>query len=380
MRTTAAVLTEVGASRPYARTRPLEVAEVYLDPPGPGEVLVRVEATGLCHSDLSVIDGSRPRPVPMVLGHEACGVIEDIGRDVADFRAGDRVVFAFVPSCGHCLPCQSGRVTLCEPGAAANTAGTLLSGERRFRTRDGDALHHHLGVSGLSERTVAATASLVKVETDTPPHHAALFGCALLTGVGAVVRTGEATPGSSVGVFGLGGVGLSAVIGAVLAGAHPVVAVDRVAGKLERARTLGATHTVLAGDDAVAEVRDLSAGGVDLAVEAVGSATVLADAYAATRRGGTTVSVGLPDPSATLEIPALSLVAEERRLVGSYMGSAVPRRDVPRLMRLHAAGRLPVEGLLGRTLPLHEVNAGFDALHGGEVARQVVAFEDDIAG
>ena len=371
MRTPAAVLRAAGAAAPYAESRPLDVVEVDLRPPGPGEVLVRVNATGLCHSDLSVVDGNRVRPLPMVLGHEATGTVEETGPGVSSVGTGDRVVFSFVPVCGACGPCQAGRAALCERGAAANTAGTLLSGDRPF-SEDGAPLHQHLGVSGLSRWTVAAEASLVRVEHELPPEHAALFGCAVLTGVGAVVNTARVEPGTSVAVFGMGGVGMAAVLGARLAGAHPVVAVDLFEDKRALAERLGATHWVTAGPDVVEQVRDVTGGGAQTAVEAVGSAKVLTDAYLATGRGGTTVTVGLPHPSAVLELPALSLVAEERRLVGSYMGSSVPRRDVPRYLALHAAGRLPVDLLLGGTLPLERVNDGLDALAAGTVARQVV--------
>jgi alcohol dehydrogenase len=361
----------MGRPSPYEQSRPLTIAELDLDRPAPGEALVRIEAAGLCHSDLSVIDGSRPRPMPMVLGHEAAGVVEETGPGVTGFSPGDHVVFSFVPVCGTCVACQSGRPSLCEEGARANTAGALLSGERRFH--DGHRrLNHHLGVSGFAERTVASTASLVRIPDSIPFDRAALFGCALLTGVGAVVNTARVPPGSSVVVFGLGGVGLSIVMGARLAGCHPIVVVDTVQSKLDLARDVGASHPLPAGEGAVEEIRDVTGGGGEFVFEAVGSAQVLASAYAATRRGGTTVAVGLAHPEHTLEIPAVSLVAEERRLIGSYMGSAAPRRDIPRLLSLYQSGLLPVDALLGRTLDLDEINSGFDALDQGGVVRQIV--------
>ncbi|MEV0155816.1 zinc-dependent alcohol dehydrogenase family protein [Micromonospora sp. NPDC050686] len=372
--TRAAILQDSGRLAPYARTRPLTVGEVDLAPPGPGEVLLQVAAAGLCHSDLSVIDGSRPRPLPMVLGHEAAGVVVDVGAHVRGLRPGDHVVCAFVPACGGCVPCQSGRPALCEPGAAANAAGTLVSGRRPFR-RAGTHLHQHLGVSAFSEYTVVAADSLVAVDRSLPLEHAALFGCALLTGVGAVVNTAGARPGTSAVVFGLGGVGLAAVMGARAAGCHPVVAVDPVAAKHPLARQVGATHVLDAGPDTVAAIRDLTDGGADTAVEAVGNAAVLAQAYAATRRGGTTVAVGLPHPEQTLTIPAVSLVAEERALVGSYLGGAVPRRDIPRYIALYQAGLLPADQLLGERLRLDDVNEGFDRLASGAATRQVVLFD-----
>lgn len=374
MRTRAAVLREMGRPAPFAESRPLSIEELELDEPGPGEVLVRLGATGLCHSDLSVIEGSRPRPMPMVLGHESAGVVEEVGPGVRYVGSGDHVLLSFVPVCGECVSCQCGRPALCEAGAAANGAGTLLSGARRIRD-GGEPVNHHLGVSGFAERAVVSVASLVQIPAHIRLDRAALFGCALLTGIGAVVNTAQVRPGTAVAVFGLGGVGLSAVMGARLAGCHPVVAVDRLPAKLDLAGRLGASHTVPAGDRAQEEILDLTGGGADYAFEAVGSAQVLAAAYAATRRGGTTVSIGLPHPQQRLEIPALSVVAEERRLIGSYMGSAVPRRDVPRYLALYEAGMLPVDELHSRTLTLDELNAGFDALRAGEVARQVVRLD-----
>jgi alcohol dehydrogenase len=223
---------------------------------------------------------------------------------------------------------------------------------------------------------VASTASLVRIPAHVPLERAALFGCALLTGFGAVVNTARVEVGTSVAVFGLGGVGMSAVMAAKVAGCHPIVAVDAVPEKLALASRSGATHTLVAGDGAVEAIRDLTSGGVDYAFEAVGSATVLADAYTATRRGGTTVSVGLPHPEQRLSIPAVSVVGEERRLVGSYMGSAVPRRDVPRYLRLYEAGLLPVEQLASRLINLDQLNDGLDALASGNAVRQIVVMGD----
>ncbi len=364
MKTRAAVLTRVGADRPYGASRPLTVAELDLDPPGQGELLVRVAAAGVCHSDLSVVDGNRIRPVPMALGHEAAGTVVEVGPAVAGIRPGQHVVLVFVPSCGTCVHCGSGAPALCTRGAAANGAGTLLSGARRLRW-DGAQVHHHLGVSAFSEHVVVDRASAVVIDDDVPWPVAALFGCALLTGVGAVQRTVTVRPGDAVAVFGLGGVGLSAVMGAALAGAYPLVGVDPVPAKRELARQLGATHVLDPADE-------WPVAPVDYAIEAVGSPAVLAAAYAATARGGTTVAVGLPHPSAELRLPALSLVAEARRLVGSYLGSAAPHRDVPRLVALWRAGRLPVQALHTATLPLDAVNEAMDALADGTAVRQVI--------
>jgi alcohol dehydrogenase len=375
MKTRAAVLYQMEVPAPYGESRPLSIGDVELEGPGPGEVLVEIEAAGLCHSDLSVIDGARPRPMPMVLGHEASGTVREVGPGVHDLGPGDHVVFSFVPSCGRCLPCATGRPALCEGGARANTAGTLLSGACRFGDAEGRKLHHHLGVSAFSRYTVAAQESLVRIDPEVPFETAALFGCAVMTGVGAVVNTARVEPGTGVAIFGLGGVGLSAVMGARAAGAYPVVAVDLNPKKLDLAARVGATHTVDATDgDPADAVRDLTGGGAHCAIESVGNERVLIQAYRATRRGGTTVTIGLPHPGRQFTVPAVSLVAEERTVKGSYMGSSVPRRDIPRFLALYRAGLLPVDLLLSRTIELAEINRAFDALATGEAVRQVVRF------
>ncbi len=240
MKIKAAVLNTMGVEAPYAKSKPLAIEEVELDDPSHGEVLVKIGAAGLCHSDLSVIDGNRPRPTPMVLGHEAAGIVEKLGSGVDDLKVGDHVVMVFVPSCGHCIPCAEGRPALCEPGAAANGAGTLLSGERRLH-RNGSDVHHHLGVSAFADHATVSRRSLVKIDRELPLDEAALFGCAVLTGVGAVINTAKVPAGSSVAVIGLGGVGLSSLLGAVAVGARRVVAIDLSDDKLGLARQLGAT-------------------------------------------------------------------------------------------------------------------------------------------
>lgn len=373
MKVRAAVLREMGLPAPYAQSQPLKIETIELADPGPGELLVRITAAGLCHSDLSVIEGNRPRPMPMVLGHEATGVVMGLGAHVDDFSVGDTVVFSFVPSCGHCAPCAEGRAALCEPGARANGAGTLLSGGRRW-SLGSEQPYHHLGISGFAEATVVSARSAVKIDPELKPEIAALFGCAVMTGMGAVVNTAQLRPGQSVAIFGLGGVGLSAVLGAVVAGAYPIVAIDRVPDKLALAESLGASHTLLADADTVEAVRAATQGGAHVTIETVGHESVLVQAYQATRRGGLTVTAGLPHPSKLFSIPAVSLVAEERSIKGSYMGSAIPQRDIPRYIALHRAGRLPVEKLLTHTLKLDEINTGFDRLARGEAVRQVIVF------
>ena len=374
MKVRAAVLETMGASAPYAQSRPLKIQEVDLEGPGPGEILIRMGAAGLCHSDLSVINGDRPRPLPMALGHEAAGVVEEVGPFVDDLAKGDPVVCVFVPSCGHCDPCTQGRPALCEPGAAHNGAGDLLSGARRL-SRAGAPIHHHCGVSGFAEYATLSRRSVVPVPRDVPLHIVALMGCAVLTGAGAVFNGGDVKPGGTTAVVGLGGVGLAAVLGAVAAGAETIVAVDVFDAKLEAARDLGATHTFRADDpDVVAKVREATKGGLQTVLEFAGAPKALELAYALTRRGGVTVTAGLPNPQARLSLPALSLVAEERTLKGSYLGSGVPARDIPRFLGLWRRGKLPVEKLLTHRLPLDDINAGFDRLAEGVAVRQIVDF------
>ena len=375
MKTKAAVLYQMGAAQPFAQSQPLVVEGITLANPGPGEVLVEIAAAGLCHSDLSVLDGSRPRKMPMVMGHEASGIVREVGAGVAEFANGDHVVFSFVPVCGRCLFCASGRGALCEPGAQANIAGTLLSGARRFTNSESAVCNHHLGVSGFSQFTVAAQESLVKIDASLPLVEAALFGCAVMTGVGAVVNTARVTSGSAVAVFGMGGVGLSAIMGARAVGASPIVAIDRLEDKLKLAREVGATHTVNAAqDDPIAAIRKLTGGGADYAFESVGSESVLIQAYESTRRGGTTVTVGLPAPGKMFSVPAVGITLEERTIKGSYMGSAVPRRDIPKYIGMYQAGILPVDKLHTHTLRLEEINAGFDRLAQAQAVRQVIDF------
>ncbi|MGD9868481.1 MAG: zinc-dependent alcohol dehydrogenase family protein [Hyphomicrobiales bacterium] len=374
MKTRAAILHEIGRPAPYARSQPLTIEEIDLDPPGEGEVLVRMGAAGLCHSDLSVINGDRPRPVPMALGHEAAGIVEECGPGVKDLRPGDHVVMAFVPSCGHCEPCMGGRPALCEPGAAANTAGTLISGARRMHL-DGRDVNHHVGVSAFAEHAVLSRNSLVKIDESLPLDQAALFGCAVMTGVGAVVNTGQVSPGSTVAVVGLGGVGLNALLGAKVSGAREIIAIDLQESKLQLARQLGATQAFDAGDAKCVEaVREATKGGVDFAFEMAGSVKAMDLAYRVTRRGGTTVTAGLSHPQHDFSLKHVTLVAEERCIKGSYVGSCVPMRDIPRYIALYQQGLLPVDRLMSGTIRLDDINRGFDELAEGSVIRQMIAF------
>lgn len=361
-----------GQSRPYASSLPLNQARVTLDDPGPGELLVRIDAASLCHSDLSVINGDRPRPMPMVLGHEAAATIVATGSpDDQDFAPGDRVVLVFLPACGECVECRSGRGYLCPAAASANGCGHMLRGGSRLSCC-GEEVKHHLGVSAFASHAVVDRRSAVKIDADIPPETAALFGCAVLTGVGAVMNTAAARPGESLLVYGLGGVGLAAVMGALAAGCVPVTAVDPVAEKRALALSLGAARAVAPGDAASLEK-------ADIVIETVGSAEILAEAYAAAKRGGRIVTVGLPNPAEQLSIQALSLVADGKTLMGSYMGSSIPNRDIPRYLALWRAGRLPVERLLSSISPMSEMNRLMDQLADGQAIRQIVIPESEFA-
>lgn len=371
MKITAAVLERGEVKGNYAAEKPLTVREVELAPPGPGEVLIRIAAAGVCHSDLSVINGTRPRPLPMVLGHEASGYVEEVGAGVDDLAPGDHVVCIFAPGCGRCTPCAEGRPALCEKAAKHHGVGELMTGHRRL-SMDGRPVHHHVGISAFASHAVVARQSLVKVDQDIAPHISTLFSCAMLTGAGAVFNTAHIKPGSKVAVVGIGGVGMAAILGAVAAGAGQIVAIDPFENKLDVARQMGATDAVKAGEGVVEAVRDLTGGGVDYAFELAGSVRALETAYDITRRGGTTVTAGLPHPDSRMALNALKLVAEERSLKGSYIGSCVPQRDLPRMFALHRRGLLPVEKMLSHRLPLADINLAMDRLEDGSAIRQVV--------
>lgn len=374
MQTRAAVLRASPAERPYDQSRPLAVESFDLAGPGRGELLLKIHAAGLCHSDLSTIDGNRPRPVPMVLGHEAAGEVVETGEGVPDFAVGDHVICSFVPSCGHCDYCADGRAALCTPGARANNDGSLLGGGRRL-SQNGADIHHHLGISGFAEYAVVARESLVRIDPALDYDIAALFGCAVLTGVGALVHTANLRLGQSVLVVGLGGVGLSGVLGALAGGASQVIAADIDPAKLEKARALGATHTVDPRDSrALEQVQDWSGGGVHVAAEFAGVQSALEFAFAATAKGGTTVTAGLPHPDTRVPISPVQMVAQERSFKGSYLGGHVPKLDIPEYIALYQAGRLPIDKLLTHRLSLDDINTGFERLASGDAIRQVVMF------
>lgn len=374
MQTKAAVLRKSGVKHPYTESQPVRIETVELDAPKRGEVLLEIKAASLCHSDLSVINGSRPRPLPMVLGHEASGVVKEVGEGIEDLEEGDHVVCVFVPSCGHCLPCKEGRPALCEPGAKANNEGTLFNGERRLRQGD-DTIHHHIGVSAFSEYAVVSRNSIVKVDKDIPFEKLALFGCAVITGVGAVVNTANVKLGSTVAIVGLGGIGLSALLGAVTAGASRIIAVDINENKLKQAKKLGATDVFNSKDETVIEqIKEATNGGVNYAFETAGAVPAMEVAYGITKRGSTTVTTGLPHPQHQFSFPYVTLTAEEKTLKGSYVGSCVPDRDIPRFMELFKQEKLPVDQLMTEFIKLDDINEGFDRLAKGDASRIIIQF------
>lgn len=376
MKIKAAVLHAMGKERPYNISNPLLIEEVELKKPQAGEVLVKIRAAGLCHSDLSVIDGNRPRQVPMVLGHEAAGEVVELGPGVKGLAVGDHVVFSFVPVCGHCKHCTTARPALCENGVAANNKGLLLSGESRLENQQHQEIFHHMGVSGFAEYAVVSRQSIVVIDKTLPYDIAALFGCAVMTGVGAVINTAKIRLGETALVTGLGGVGFSALLGALAAGASKVIVADVNKEKLQKALELGA-HVAIdtTEENALEKLRDLTDGGVDVGLEFAGVVPALEFTYNATARGGRTVTAGLPHPSKTMQLAPVKLVAEERTLQGSYIGSCIPSRDIPAYIALYQSGRLPVNKLLTHKLRLDEINEGFERLAKGEAIRQILTFD-----
>jgi alcohol dehydrogenase len=372
MKMKAAILTTCSAPQPFAKSRPLHVEEVDLDPPGEGEVLVKVGGAGLCHSDLSIINGDRPRPVPLVPGHEGAGEIVEVGAGVHDVKVGDHICFAFNVSCGRCRRCLEGRPYICERAVAPRAAGQLLSGAKRLH-RNGQPIDHASGVSCFAEYAVVDRGSVVAIDRTLPLDIAALFGCAVVTGVGAVVNTARIEPGSTVAIVGLGGVGLSGLLGAVLGGAGRIIAIDLSDEKLGLARQMGATDTVNAREpDHVERVRDMTGGGVDYAFDLAGTIKAMETAYGVTRWGGTTVSAGLSPFDATFSFKQSVLVSEEKTIKGSYMGSCVPVRDIPRFIALYQQGKLPVDRMVSQRVTLDELNEGFDRLQAVATVRQLL--------
>ncbi|MEV6275118.1 alcohol dehydrogenase catalytic domain-containing protein [Nocardia sp. NPDC051832] len=373
MQITGAVLEEIGRPRPFAESRPITIARVELGEPGPTEVLVRIEAAGVCHSDLSVVDGNRVRPVPMLLGHEAAGIVLRTGSAATDLAVGQRVVMSFLPRCEQCPACAEGGRLPCPAGSRTNNAGELLHHPGRL-TRDGERVHHHLGVSGFATHAIVDRASVVPVDSDVPPEIAALFGCAVLTGGGAVLNVAKPGPDDDVMIVGLGGVGMAAVLVAKALGVRQVIAVDALRTKAEQALALGADRAYTPDELADKGIRSR------YVIECAGNARAFETAYAATAVGGTTITVGLPGPEAMASISPLSLTAEARTVVGSYLGSALPSRDIPRYVRMWRDGMLPVQRLISDRIELAQLNEAMDRLADGHAIRQIVTFGAAEAG
>jgi NDMA-dependent alcohol dehydrogenase len=357
----------------YETKQPLRVEDVDLARPHDGEVLVRIAAAGVCHSDYHFMNGDLSIGLPCVLGHEGAGVVEEVGPGVTAVVPGDHVVLLFRANCGHCEFCSQGRPALCWMAGQLRNTGRLLDGTSRL-SRGGSELKHFLGVSCFAERAVVPEQGVVPIPKDVPMEVAALVGCAVMTGVGAVMNTARVPPGAAVLVIGAGGVGLSCVMGAALVGAHPIIVADLMDSKLEAATEFGATHVVNAkAQDLVETVRELTNGeGVDFSFEAIGNTRAMTQAFQAARRGGVTTAVGIAPMGSEMAINAGELVYQEKTLRGSYYGSTRPQADMPRLLQLFQAGRLPIDRMISRRYPLERVNEAYDALIAGEVARSVL--------
>jgi Zn-dependent alcohol dehydrogenase len=361
--------------------RPPALESVWLDPPGPGEVLVRVGAAGVCHSDVHLADGALGAGRwPVVLGHEGAGVVTALGEGVTGVREGDHVVFCLVASCGVCEACRAGRRTLCQPAGAEGVAGNLRTGARRLRAGDGTALQHGFTIACFAEHAVVAAASVIPIPREVPLWQAALLGCGVITGFGAVTHAAGVRVGERVAVIGCGGVGLQVIAAARLAGAATIVAVDRRPEKLEHAVRRGATHAVDAtAGDAAAEVVALTGGGADHAFEVVGAAATIRLAWDALRPGGTAVVVGLAPSGVEVSLPAIEFLSE-KSVVGSYYGSADPVAALPGLVELVRAGRLPLADMVSHLIELDGVAEAMDRLRRGEGDRSVIVIDPELAG
>ena len=354
--------------------KPVRVEEVSVDAPKRGEVMVRLAACGVCHSDLSAITGTIALPLPLVLGHEGAGVVEEVGEGVTEFAKGDHVIFSFIYMCGRCRFCVAGRPVLCvEQGKALTTP---LEGTTRIHDKAGAPLNIFSGCGAMAEYATVSAENLIKVDPKIPMECAALVGCGVTTGVGAVFNTARVEPGASVAVFGCGGVGLSVIQGARIAGAEKIIAIDTLEAKLAMARQFGATDTLIgrSGDDPTKALKKMTGGGPDYAFECVGSGELAGAAYKAIRRGGTVVVVGVAKPADSTSIRSMTLVFEEKTITGSYFGSCVPRVDFPRMLALYLKGELKLEELITRRYRIDEAPQAFADLEAGRNARGVILF------
>ena len=366
---------QIRAAVLHEHATPMKLTELTLDEPREDEVLVRVAATGVCASDAHTRSGRIPSPLPAVLGHEGAGVVEAIGPKVSHVAPGDHVALSWLPQCGRCRHCLSGRPVLCTGTASALLAGTLLDGTVRMHDGERD-VHHYSFLSTFAECTVVPAVSAIPIPDDVPFAVAALAGCGVLTGYGAVVNRARVSPGDTVLIYGAGGVGLSAVMAARLAGAEQVVVCEPHPDKRDGVRTFGATHTLAPDDDVAGHLRSLTGGyGADVTIDAVGQEGLLEQAFDATAPGGTIVCVGVPAPSASARVPAARFVREEKYLTGSLYGSSRPTIDIPRLLGMYAAGRLPIDRLITRTYALGQLDDAFDDLEAGRLRRGVVLMD-----
>lgn len=365
---------EAKAAVLYEPGTPLKFESVTVLPPGPGEVQIRMHAAGVCHSDLHVMKGDQPMKMPIILGHEGSGVVEAVGAGVESVEEGDHVIPIWRMSCGTCEYCLGGRPALCDVGTALRFTGRMPDGKTRFQTAGGQEILHYAGVSTFSELSTMPEGAVVKIPKDFPLEFAALIGCGVITGFGAVFEAGDVSAGDTVAVFGCGGIGLNIVQSAKIAGAVKIIAIDTVPSKLEYAKQMGATDVIDASEtNAVEAVHDLTGNkGVDYAFEAIGLPGPIEQAYDATKKGGTCIVVGIAPPSARAKINVNQLVYAEKTLKGSIYGSTRPRIDLLRLIDLHRAGRLMLDELLTRTYPLSGINEAYAALENGEVARSLV--------
>ena len=366
MKIKAAVSREVGS---------LGIEEVELDPPKESEILIRMQAAGVCHSDLHTYRGELRATPPLVLGHEGAGVVETVGSRVSRFKPGDRVVVNWLPACEACPTCLSGRHNLCERLARTTFKALMLDGSTRLRTTDGMALKHLLSAATMAEYAVVDECGAVAVPEDVPFEIAAVVGCAVATGVGAVMHTAQARPGLPAAVIGCGGVGLSAVQGCKLAGCNPIIAIDVMESKLAFARALGATHTIdSSAVDLVDALRELTGLGPEYVFDSVGAAQTIEAALRAVRPGGAATIVGLHAAKSEAAIPAGVLVLQNKRLLGSFVGSIRPRLDLPMLLELYRAGKLQLDELITKRYPLDDLPRAFDDMEAGKVARGVLIF------
>jgi S-(hydroxymethyl)glutathione dehydrogenase/alcohol dehydrogenase len=355
-----------------ANKAPLELEDIQIDDPGPGEVLLKTSASGICHSDLHVIEGDLPMPPPCVLGHEPAGIVEAVGAGVTDFVPGDHVIGCLTAWCGVCKFCTGGRPYLCP----SQFEGRPPDAKSRLSGAGGDPIFQFANLSSFAEKMLCPERSLVKIRDDMPLDRASLIGCGVTTGLGAALNTVDIRAGASVVIIGCGGVGLAALQGARITGAGQIIAVDAQAWKFDIAKQLGATHCIDATDgDPVAAVHDLTGGGADFVFECIGLVPTVQQAVAMTGRGGTTVLVGVVPVTELVPISAADLTLQEKNITGSYMGSNRFRFDMPKYIDFYLDGRLHLDEMISSRIKLDDINEAFDLMRKGEVARQVIVFD-----